>query len=178
MKITNLRKEIKNGECFLVSDLACSFTDQDCLWFSVPEQYADWLTDDVYDAFLVAALYPAMYYGEDIEIEGVVSHQLYFNMTTYIQHLVQAYRPEMLQTKIKVHGFKQAEKVGCHVGTGFSAGIDSLTTLFDRFEREQDDEYKIDTLFFFNVGSHGGGGILHLRNSKTDMTISRHYQAN
>ena len=64
MKISNLRIERRDGHSYLTVDISTQFTlpQYNKLWFSVPSKYEDWLTDDVYDAFLVAVLYPAMYY--------------------------------------------------------------------------------------------------------------------
>ena len=57
---------------------------------------------------------------------------------------------------IKVKGFADAKKMDTlHVGTGFSGGVDSFSTLADNFFGEEDPEYKIDTLFFFHVGQYG-----------------------
>lgn len=158
MKISNLRIERHDGQSFLTVDIEAKYTSANTLWFSVPSEYEGWLTDDVYDAFLVAAIYPSMFYNEPIEIEGPVSHKLYFNCSRYIQHIVKAYRPEMHLVNISTNGYKQAAKQQTLVGAGFSAGIDSFATFIERFENEQDEEYKISALFFFNVGSHGGGG--------------------
>lgn len=158
MKITNLRIENKNGYSYLTTDIDCSFSQSKTLWFSVPEHYESWLTDDVYDAFLVAALYPSMYYNEPIEIDGPVSHRLYYNCTRYVKSIIGFFRDGMNDVEIQVKGFKNAQKRYHHIGTGFSAGVDSFATFYDHFERETDPDYKIDSLFFFNVGSHGGGG--------------------
>lgn len=158
MRISNLRIERKNGFSYLTANFEVKYTKSNKLWFSVPSEYEDWLTDDVYDAFLVAALYPAMYYNEPIIIEGNVSHQLYFNCTRYVKSIIQFFRDGMSNVDIKIQGFKNAKKKYHHIGTGFSAGIDSFTTFYDHYEKETDLDYKIDTLFFFNVGSHGGGG--------------------
>ena len=75
IRVSHIRKEHlpESQEFRLVCDIDCPFSQSKQLWFSVPEQYGDWLTDDVYDAFMVAMLYPAMYYNEEIEIEGCVS---------------------------------------------------------------------------------------------------------
>lgn len=86
MKISNLRIERRDGHSYLTVDINTRFSPHyDKLWFSVPSEYEDWLTDDVYDAFLVAALYPAMYYNEPIIIEGKVSHRLYYNCVHYVK---------------------------------------------------------------------------------------------
>lgn len=158
MKISNLRIERHEGFSYLTVDFEVKYTKANKLWFSVPSEYEDWLTCDVYDAFLVAALYPAMYYNEDVEIDGEVSHRLYYNCTRYVKSIIGYFRDGMSDVDIKVKGFRNAEKKYHRVGTGFSAGIDSFATFYDHFERETDPDYKIDSLFFFNVGSHGGGG--------------------
>lgn len=158
MKISNLRIERHEGLSYLTVDIQVSYNANKKLWFSVPTEFEDYLTDDVYDAFLVAALYPAMFYGEDIIIDGKVSHKLYFNCSRYMQHVIKAYRPDMNLVNIKIGGYANAHKEATLVGTGFSAGIDSFVTFYDHYETESDPDYKINTLFFFNVGSHGGGG--------------------
>ena len=79
MKIYNLRIERKEGMSYLICDMEAKFTDVKTVWYSVHQEYEDWLNTDVYDSFLIAALYPAMYYKEDIVIEGNVSERLFFN---------------------------------------------------------------------------------------------------
>ena len=55
MKISNLRIEGRDGYSYLTVDIETRFTPPHCtkFWFSVTSSYEDWLTDDVYDAFLV-----------------------------------------------------------------------------------------------------------------------------
>ena len=49
IRVSNLRKEqlAQSGETRIVCDIDCGFSQSRQLWFSVPEQYGDWLTDDV-----------------------------------------------------------------------------------------------------------------------------------
>ena len=156
--VSNLRKELKSETARIVCDVSCSFSETKALWFSVPVEYADWLTDDVYDAFMLAMLYPAMYYDEGIiEVKGNVSEKLHYNLSRYVQSVIIAYRPEMRQVQISVQGYRNTIPIHHGVGTAFSAGIDAFTTLYDHFEVEPNDNYRIDTLFFFNLGSHGEG---------------------
>lgn len=46
-------------------------------------------------------------------------------------------------------------KWGGIIGTGISCGIDSLSTIYNRFVAEQDPDYRITGLFLFNCGTHG-----------------------
>ena len=158
MKLSNLRIERRDGQSYLTCDMKAKFTDVNEIWFSVPTEHEKYLTDDVYDAFLVASIYPAMFYNEDVEIEGNVSQRLHFNVTRYVPSIVKAYRPEMHDVKFAVKGYAEAKQIEKGVGTGFSAGVDSFSTFVDHFVNESQNEYRISSLFFFNVGSHGGGG--------------------
>lgn len=162
MKLYNLRLQrnviIGGGEFTrLICNVSTLFSENDELYFYVDNEYADWLTPDVYDAFLVASIYPAMFYNEPIEIEGNVSKKLYYNITNYVQAIVRDFAPLTHKpVEIKVKGFADAEKnETLHIGTGFSGGVDSFSTLMDRFVSTDDPDYKVDTLFFFHLGQYG-----------------------
>lgn len=161
IRVSNLRKEHlpESGECRIVCDIDCGFSSARQLWVSVPEKYGDWLTDDVYDAFMIAMLYPAMYYKENLVIDGCVSEKLFDYVTKYVQRCEQAYIGKRLSIiDIQVAGFKEALKTDNLIGAGFTAGIDAFTTLYDRYVLEEKPNFKLSALFFFNVGTHGGGG--------------------
>lgn len=162
IKLSNLRLEhdipfaYGKPQARIVCDMEAGFTGVRQFWFSVDDEYGDWLTSDVYDAFLVAMLYPAMFYGEDIEIGGNVSKRILHNAVHYVQGLMKAYDPSFRNVTIKVQGFSNAQKSErLHVGTGFSGGVDSFSTLADNFFSTDDPDYKVDTLFFFHVGQYG-----------------------
>lgn len=162
IRLSNLRLEynvpFQHGtpQARIICDLDAEFTKVKQFWFSVDTQYGEWLTDDVYDAFLVAMIFPAMYYGEDIKICGNVSKKIWHNILHYVEGLVKAYAPSFHSVSITVNGFSDASKAEhTRVGTGFSGGIDSFSTLADNFFNTTDEEYKIDTLFFFHVGQYG-----------------------
>lgn len=172
MKLSNLRVEHRDSftkdsqQVYVVCDLSARFTDVKLFWFSVDEKHADLMSSDVYDAFLVSMLYPAMYYNEDIEIEGNVSERLYHNLCYYVQAMVKAFDPKFHNIKISVKGFAEPEKNDVlHVGTGFSGGVDSFATLYDNFFTASNPNYKIDSLFFFHLGQYG--------NVKDEKTWSR-----
>ena len=161
IRVSNLRKESlpQTKECRIVCDIECNFSSERQLWVSVPAEYGDWLTEDVYDAFMIAMLYPAMYYKENLVIDGCVSEKLYDYVTKYVQRCEQAYIGKSLSIiEIQVAGFKEALKTNNLIGAGFTAGIDAFTTLYDRFVLEEKENFKLSALFFFNIGTHGGGG--------------------
>lgn len=78
----------------------------------------------------MAAIYPAMYYNEPIEISGVVSKKIYHNVVNYVMAIVKDFAPSFHKVPIIVEGFKNASKnEKLHIGTGFSGGVDSFSTL-------------------------------------------------
>lgn len=156
MIISNLRLESKGSEAFLIADVECGFSTSNQFWFSVKRPYDSWLTPDVYDAFLVSAIWPCMCYNEDITIKGNVTKSIYKNILYYIIPFLKDIRPQFHLIKIDVEGFKDSETNDLGIiGTGFSGGIDSFSTIYDRFYIEKDKQYKINTLFFFNIGQYG-----------------------
>lgn len=176
MKLSNIRYSTDftfrdSKFAAVICDINANFTNKKELLFYVNPAFGDYLTCDVYDAFLVALIYPAMYYGESIEIDGMVSKKLYHNITHYVMGIIRDFAPHTHKIiNIKVKGFKDAEKnTQLHIGTGFSGGVDSFSTLKDNFFDTNDSEYKIDTLFFFHVGQYG-----NIQNPKTwDRAFNR-----
>lgn len=178
MKISGLRIERLNGKSFLTADIECKFSRETKLWFSVSSEHEDMLTDDVYDAYLIAALYPAMYYNEPIEIDGFVSEKLYKNVVNYAIDVINQFSPkigyQLNKVPIHIKGTKVAHKNQVlHIGTGFSGGIDSFATIYDRYEKEKDNNWRIDSLFFFNIGQNGA-----IDNPNTEKCVETRYQLN
>lgn len=155
MEISNIRKEIHDKTVYLKTDIKCGFSSSKELWFSTDVQYRDWITDDAYDSFMIAAVYAAMYYGEDIVIKGGVNKSIYRNLIDYIIPVIKSLHPDFKTISVSVdhftNSFKSADNI---IGTGFSGGVDSFSTIIDRFENEKDIDYKINSLFFFNVGQY------------------------
>lgn len=70
-----------------------------------------------------------MYYKEDIIIDGNVSERLFFNVKNYVQDIILAFHPEFRKANVKVQGFSNPRQIAKNVGTGFSAGVDSFSTI-------------------------------------------------
>ena len=125
------------------------------LWFEIDANYSAMLVDDTYDPFLLAALYLAMNYKTDLKIRGNVSKKLFKNLTWYGQKILCDFSEKLSPVKIIVEGFAPTQATGVLIGGGMSGGVDSMSTLYDRFICEDDPDYKINALFFFNCGSNG-----------------------
>ena len=116
------------------------------------------LADDVYDAFVLVPLYIGMFYKEDLHIHGCISKKLYKNVMNYLQRILCDFSDDLSRIDVQVDGFKIADGEQNIIGTGISCGVDSLTTIYDHYVNENDPDYKINGLFFYNCGSHGKYG--------------------
>lgn len=159
--VSNLRKEKKDGWVRLVCDFDTSalqkpFREQ-TMWIAVEEENEGMLADDVYDPFVLLPLYIGMHYGQDVHIEGNISPRLYHNVTHYIMNIFDRFSDETHPVSFTVKGFDKGPGTGKGklIGTGISCGADSLVTIYDNFVMEKDPDYRINSLFFFNHGSHG-----------------------
>ena len=125
------------------------------MWMAVKDEYAYMLSDDVYDAFVLVPLYLGMYYKEDIHIHGCVSKKLYKNVMNYLQRILCDFSDELFRINITVDGFKVADGEPEIIGAGLSCGVDSLSTVYDWYVKEDDQDYRINGLFFFDTGWNG-----------------------
>ena len=129
--------------------------EEEC-FYSVPRQYSGMADTESSNCFLAGMLYPAMRYGEDIEIKGVVSARLLYNLNEYLVPLMTICDPRLKRIRISAAA---VDDCGCReakaVGTGFSGGIDSFATICEHFVRPEPEGFRLTHLFFFNVGAHG-----------------------
>ncbi|RTE64920.1 hypothetical protein EH243_14665 [Amphritea opalescens] len=155
MKIFDLRSENVGDSVKLLATVDCEIIGKKDVWFSIPKEYSSYLCTTSMDSFLVGLLYPAMQYGVNIEVNGIVSKKLLFNINNYVIPLLMSYSDSA--KKITVTALKTtSKKITCNgIGTGFSGGVDSFSTIYDRYEKEKDKEFKINSFLFLNVGSHG-----------------------
>ena len=129
--------------------------EEEC-FYSVPRQYSGMADTESSNCFLAGMIYPAMRYGEDIEIKGVVSARLLYNLNEYLVPLMTICDPRLKRIRISASA---VDDCGCReakaVGTGFSGGIDSFATICEHFVRPEPEGFRLTHLFFFNVGAHG-----------------------
>jgi len=130
------------------------------LWYSVDQEYSEFLTTENADAFLLGLLILAMEHNENIYIDGMISERLFYHLTHYLMKILTLLIPSLHQIKIfpKELNSGKITQVQNGVATGFSGGIDSFCTFIDHFIEKIPTSYKITHLVFNNVGSHGAGG--------------------
>jgi hypothetical protein len=130
---------------------------KETLWYSVPNKYREYLTTEKLDGFVVGVLLKAMELGEDIVVRGSMSEKLFYNLTHYYRKILQLQIPSLKQINILPDSLDDGKTYSTQgaVGTGFSAGVDSLSTIYDHFLTDIPPHYKITHFTFHNVGAHG-----------------------
>lgn len=157
MRISNLTTTLDNSGVRLSVSIESEHLGSRELWFSAPEKYEHGLCKNRLDGFLVGMIFPAMQCGENIHLEGCVSKKLLFNLNNYAIPLLMTFSSSAKRIRITADE-TTTEQLNCTgIGTGFSGGVDSFCTVYDRYELEKDPDYKINSFLFLNVGSHGLG---------------------
>lgn len=177
LTISNIRKEQHDEWIRLVvdidfGDIETPFLER-TIYFAVKNENADMLTDETYDAFVLIPLYLAMYFQTDLHICGKISKQLYQNIKWYIQQILCDFSDELTKVNLIVDGFTSIKERGNLIGAGISCGVDSLSTIYDHFINEKDPEYRINSLFIFNCGTHGD-----YENPSSHQLFEKRYELN
>ena len=155
MRIGKPIPEVNGEKATLRAKVSFDGREDEC-FYSTPGEYAAMADLDSSNCFLVGMLYPAMRYGEDIEVEGTVSAKLLYNLNEYLIPLMAMCDSRLKRIKVSAASVDDAPCAGAKaVGTGFSGGIDSFATIYEHLERPAPEGFKITHLFFFNVGAHG-----------------------
>ncbi len=129
------------------------------LFFRVADQYASFLCPERSDAFLVALLFHAMDHGHDVQINGTLDAQLFYQIeSTLLDFLISIY-PERGLHRCRITATLDGGPLPNEnaSGTGISCGIDSLAAV----ARQSQAVYgpmSLTHLCFFNTGSHGETG--------------------
>lgn len=149
----------KNNEIIFSSKIIFKGFEQE-LWFALDKEFEHLISSRI-DTALLALLVPAMAEGEDIEINGDLSEELYFNLSGKVQEILCTISPSLQKIKIYPTNLKSETEQASGVATGFSGGIDSFTALADHFYNEVSPSLKLTHLLFHNVGSHRSGSAAY-----------------
>lgn len=157
--LSNLKKFTKDNWTYLscdfnVTGIANPFQEK-TMWVAVEEKNGDMLADNVYDPFVLVPVILGMYYKQDVHIDGNISPRLYHNMQHYLMNIFDRFADSTAPVKFTVKGFDTVAQTGSLIGTGISCGVDSLVTIYDNFVNETDPNFRINSLFFVNCGTHG-----------------------
>ncbi|MCJ7622936.1 MAG: hypothetical protein MUO76_05505 [Anaerolineaceae bacterium] len=110
----------------------------DTLWFRFPESCYDYIAQRS-DGFAVAMLLNTMYFGEELEIRGVISPKLLYGLNEY-QRIFNLWFPKQFNlVNISSENIAAASPgdVQDGVGVAFSGGVDSFYTLWSHLPQNQ-----------------------------------------
>lgn len=125
------------------------------LWFSVPNEFADGLAVEQPNWIATSLLVPAMLRGMDIEIDAGISPKLLFAINGDLQYILRKQNDRLKKITVRARRRSKAPVSLGYVGTGFSAGVDTLCTIADYASEETPEEFRINTLVNNNVGALG-----------------------
>src|SRR4051812_24679351 len=89
------------------------------LWFECSSEYAEYLTADTCDAFVLPALFVAMRQGRELVVDGPMSTRLFYNLTTSYVELLRSLIPELRGVDIKARDLTTKVWGGRGAITGF-----------------------------------------------------------
>ena len=156
IEVSNLRKySPREGVVRLEADIKFQGMDSpyptDTIYFEIDEKISYMLVDDSYDPFVLVPLFVAMFHKQTLHIRGKISKRLYQNVKWYIRQIFCDYSPNLSHVNFIVDGFTNPpETRGKIIGASISCGVDALSTIYDHFVREDDPDYRINALFYFN----------------------------
>lgn len=137
------------------------------LWYEMPDYVEPYINIKDSSPFLVALLPQIALRGESIVVEGLIQSTLYYNITNKLFPLWNKYSSIFKPVALDIHSLlENSHRVSRegHIGTGVSCGVDSFDTIKTTLEYPK--ENRIDTLTFFNTGSHRSTGGLGYEESK------------
>lgn len=122
----------------------------DYLWYRVPEEYSRYLSTQS-DAFLLPVLYAAMHFGEKLDVRGVVSPRLAYNLDEY-QFLQSSHFPKHIKPiPLQFDKLKRSDAMPEGIATGFSGGVDLWHTIQNHLNDQQPNpEYQLTHAVFIN----------------------------
>ena len=124
------------------------------LFFETSLANVDRLTADRANWAATALLYPAMLLGQDIHIRHPVSPLLLHNLNNDIQAFLKIYDPRLKEIEITAPDADALDSARAGLNaTGFSAGVDSFSTLKRFFYDPIAAPLKISALSLFDVGA-------------------------
>lgn len=130
------------------------------LWFDVSSDDSAAvgpLVSERADAALVAILVPAMRAGRNVLVHGPVTSELLHVVQHGVQNVLRTVIPDLHHIRVTASSPVAAPSAAAGVATGFSAGVDSWTTLADYLISDRVPiSYRVTNLLYANI-TYGAG---------------------
>lgn len=138
------------------------------IWYSVDNEYRDYLCPENADPFLLLSLMVAIQSHQDIKVDAPVSKKLLFNLIYYVIPLFTKIIPNGQRINILADEISTASFAGSGVGCGCSLGVDSLSAFYTHFSKTTIDGYRVTHLCTFNAGHFG-----YLNQKEAELAFSK-----
>lgn len=136
MRICNIRIQKTETEAVLLGD-CCTAEKTHELFYATTHEFGQYLDEHSADAFVLAALVPAMKTGENLQVEWPMSSKLHYHLATYLIPWLARVNSELKPISILPSaGYNDTEYDASAVVTGISCGIDSFFTIFSHLQKE------------------------------------------
>lgn len=172
---------IESGNAYIECNVVINGKTKE-LFYSTTIEYAQYLSWERADAFLLAIIQYAMKRGEDIQVNAPISEKLYYNLKSQVIPLLAV---ALGHQEIKVNCnnlddtiiYSEDNAAGCQkaVGTGCSLGVDSFSTILYYTSGEVPQSYHLTHLTLFNVGANGNDLKKTTESFKVDLPMASEY---
>lgn len=140
----------KDKKARLIFDLDID-SERKSVWYEVDEEYEKYLCDDRVDPILIGMLSYAMRNGHDIKSDSYVTDEILYQLKETLITVLSKHAKSLKKINIDIKTKKPIKSAG-KVGTGCSAGVDSLYAITRHINHEIPN-FNIDYLCINNVGS-------------------------
>ena len=147
--------EVRGGNTYLISLIKNEVTNiEEEFYYSVPNEYGEYLCHDNADAFVVAMLIPALMSGQDIKIKAPISEMLFYKLENSLIFLLsKVFDRDIIKVfPDTIENFIFSPNA---IATGFSGGVDSFTTVVQHTSETCPKSLRLTHLTLFNVGAYG-----------------------
>lgn len=154
VKISSIRLIPEGDFVKLAADVAYDGNVR-TMWYEAPKQYADYLTFERADCFLVALLPSIAKRGGRVTIDAPVSSHLLFKLREVLSPLLPLVSPAWapLQIEAEAAGPLDVRKPR-GVGASCSCGVDSLFTIQRYTGAHVPEDWKLTHLLYLKAGAH------------------------
>ena len=168
MKLDHLKIEINDDKCVI----SCIVDDNKRIVLKVDKKYKEY-AQYTYDGFVVLMLVVAMKNNENIEVNGIMSAKLYYNLKTHIMPLINVVHPTYEMIDIIVKELTNEVYEGNGVACGISCGMDSLCCVQDHYFNDENENTKLTHLTNFYAGAYSVKNTYHNKMKNIEKYVSK-----
>jgi len=127
--------EEREGKYYLCCEVVKNDVPEIVYWGGVDKELSRYFLDDRADAFLVGALFYAVWHGEDIKCNAPVSEDLYANLKTLVIPLIEKYG-KLHRIEVYAETIPECNETAGFIGAPVSGGVDSFYTILVNINHE------------------------------------------